>query len=153
MTFPIAAGERLYMIEEFARLASMRACDVVQMDLAHCGGLGIGKKIAALAQASDMQLAPHCSIGPDALCAAMHFGWATPNVLIQENFSDYDVPCRKEFVRGWEPCEGGEFKLPQGPGLGIELDEAAIARHPPQKNPFPSLWDARWLESFTRKND
>ncbi len=96
---------------------------------------------------------PHCSIGPVALCAAVHFGWSTPNVLIQENFAEYDVSWRKDFVRGCELCERGEFKLPTAPGLGIEIDLAAIAAHPPQKNPFPSLWDSRWLKDFTWKND
>lgn len=92
LPFPVAAGERLYMLEEFSRLASLRACDVVQMDLAHCGGLGIGKKIAALCQTQDQRISPHCSIGPVALCAALHFDWATPHVAIQENFAEYDVP-------------------------------------------------------------
>ncbi len=153
LPFPTAAGERLYMLEEFVRLASLQACDIVQMDLAHCGGLAIGKKVAALAKTHKLELAPHCSIGPVALCAAVHFGWATPHVRIQENFADYDIPWRKDFVRGWNLCEEGEFKLPTGPGLGIDLDPAVIAAHPPQKNPFPSLWDGRWLKDFTRNND
>jgi|HubBroStandDraft_6_1064221.scaffolds.fasta_scaffold30935_3 galactonate dehydratase len=151
--FPVAAGERLYMLEEFARLTSMRACDVVQMDLAHCGGLGIGKQIAEMADENGMHVAPHCSVGPVALCAAVHFGWATPNVSIQENFADFDVPWRKDFVRGWDLCKHGEFTRPTGPGLGIDLDPAAIAAHPPQKSPFPSLWDSRWLTEFTQKSE
>ncbi len=150
LPFPIAAGERLYLLEEFARLATMRACDIVQLDLAHCGGLSIGKKIAALMQPQDLRLAPHCSIGPVALCAAIQFGWSTPHVLFQENFGDFDVPWRRDFVRGWNPCENGRYHLPTQPGLGIELDEAVIAAHPPQRNPFPSLWDDRWLKEFTK---
>src|SRR5262249_35570748 len=64
---PIAAGERLYSLAEFHRLTSLRAADVVQMDLVHCGGILAGKKIAAMAQAQDLEVAPHCSIGPVAL--------------------------------------------------------------------------------------
>jgi galactonate dehydratase len=139
------------MLEEFARLASIKACDIVQLDLAHCGGLFVGKKIAALAQAQDLRLAPHCSIGPVALCAAIHFGWSTPNVLIQENFGDFDVTWRRDFVNGWHPGERGEYGLPDKPGLGIELNDAAIAAHPPQRNPFPSLWDDRWIQEFTKR--
>jgi galactonate dehydratase len=147
---PIAAGERLYMLPEFERLVSMRAADVVQMDLAHCGGLSIGKKIAALAEANDLQVAPHCSIGPIALCAALHFDWATPNARIQENFADYDVPWRSELVTGWNnPVQDGKFMLPEGPGLGIDINAKVCAEHPYQKNTFPSLWDNRWLEKFT----
>ena len=150
LPFPIAAGERLYMLEEFSRMASLRACDIVQLDLAHCGGLSVGKKIAALMQPQDLRLAPHCSIGPVALCAAIHFGWSTPHVLVQENFGDFDVPWRRDFVHSWNPCLNGEFQLPTEPGLGIELNDAVIAAHPPQRNPFPSLWDGRWLKEFTK---
>ncbi len=150
LSFPIAAGERLYTLEEFERLIGPRGCDVVQPDLAHCGGLWLGKKIAALAQARDVRVAPHCSVGPVALCAAIHFGWATPGVLVQENFAEYDVPWRRELVCGWDPIRCGEFALPEGPGLGIELNVDACARHPYQKNSFASLWDDRWLKEFTR---
>jgi len=152
LPFPIAAGERCYMLEEFDRLTSLGGCDVVQPDLAHCGGLSIGRRIAALAQTRGQRLAPHCSIGPVALCAAVHFGWATPGVYIQENFGDYDVVWRDAFVHGWNPCRNGRFALPTGPGLGIELDESVCAAHPAMKNPFPSLWDQRWVQEFTKAN-
>ena len=95
-------------------------------------------------------MAPHVSVGPVALCAALHFGWATPNVFMQENFSEYDVPWRSELVCGWDLISRGEFRLPTGPGLGIELNEAACAAHPYRKNSFPSLWDKKWLEQFTQ---
>ena len=153
LPFPIAAGERLYMLEEFARLTSLRAADVAQPDLCHCGGLSMGKKIAALAQTAGILLAPHVSIGPVALCAAVHFGWSTANVFMQENFSEYDVPWRSDLVRGWDLISRGEFRLPSGPGLGIELNEAACAAHPYRKNSFPSLWDKRWLEQFTQNTN
>jgi galactonate dehydratase len=150
LPFPIAAGERCYMLEEFDRLTALGACDIVQPDLAHCGGLSVGKRIAELAAARGQKVAPHCSIGPVALCAAVHFGWATPAVCIQENFADYDIPWRADFVKGWNLCKNGRFGLPTGSGLGIKLDEAVCALHPAQKNPFPSLWDSRWLEEFTK---
>ena len=150
LPFPIAAGERLYMLEEFARASSMRACDIIQPDLAHCGGLSFGKTLAALCQPHDLRLAPHCSIGPVALCAAIHFGWATPQVMVQENFADYDAPWRNELVSGWKPMADGRYILPDKPGLGIELDDAACARHPYVKHAFPSLWDERWVAELTR---
>jgi galactonate dehydratase len=150
LAFPVAAGERLYTLEDFQQLLGPRACDVVQPDLAHCGGLHVGRKVAALAQARDVRMAPHCSVGPVALCAAIHFGWATPVVAVQENFAEYDVPWRKELVNGWDPVCRGEFALPEGPGLGIELNMEACAKYPYRKNSFPSLWDARWLQEFTK---
>jgi hypothetical protein len=70
-------------------------------------------------------------------------------VLWQEDFSAFDVPWRAELVSGWDPARGGEFALPEGPGLGIELNLAACAAHPYRKNSFPSLWDRHWLAEFT----
>src|SRR5262249_44573744 len=137
LPFPVAAGERLYTLEEFARLAALRACDVVQPDLAHCGGLWVGQKGAAPAPAPDLRVAPHCSVGPVALCAALHFGWATPHVVAQENFAEYDVPWRDELLFGWNPVRQGAFVLPEGPGLGVELNVEACARHPYRRNTFP----------------
>jgi len=147
---PIAAGERLYTLHDFQRLTTLRAADVLQMDIAHCGGLAMAKKIAALAEVQDIRLSPHCSIGPVALCAALHFDWATPNVTVQENFADYDVPWRHDYVHGWNPIANGQFRLPPGPGLGIELNLDVCAAHPYRKHSFPSLWDAKWVKEFTQ---
>jgi galactonate dehydratase len=152
LPFPIAAGERLYTIEDFERFCEMRAGDVLQPDLSHIGGLHVGRKIAPLAQARDIVLSPHVSVGPVALCAALHFDWCTPNVFMQENFAEYDVPWRNDLVCGWNPIRNGEFILPDQPGLGIELDEAACTAHPYKKNTFPSLWDDKWLTEFTQKD-
>lgn len=145
---PIAAGERLYNIPAFYRLTALRAADVVQMDVAHCGGIMVSKKIAAMAAAQDMRVSPHCSVGPVALAAALHVDASTPNFMVQENFGDFDVPWRSDLVRGWNPAKNGEFVLTDEPGLGVDIDEDAIADHPYVKNAFPSLWDGEWLTDF-----
>jgi galactonate dehydratase len=148
----IAAGERLYTLADFYRLVQTRAADIVQMDIAHCGGLLISKKIAALAAMQDLRVAPHCSVGPVALAAALHFDVSTPNFMIQEAFAEFDVPWRNHLVGGWNPIRHGEFILSDEPGLGLDLDEAAITEHPYVKNPFPSLWDNQWLTNFTQND-
>jgi galactonate dehydratase len=145
----ISAGERLYTVGDFYRLASLRACDVVQMDIAHCGGLLISKKVAAISAAQDMSVSPHCSIGPVAFAAAIHFAYSTPNMTLQECFSEYDVDWRKDLVRGWNPVDGGMLRLPEGPGLGIDIDEDAIRARPYRALSFPSLWDSGWTDEFT----
>ncbi len=144
----IAAGERLYTLHDFYRLISLRAADVLQMDIAHCGGILLSKKIAAMAEAQDIAVAPHCSVGPVSLAAALHFDVATPNFLIQEAFAEFDVPWRNDLVSGWNPIREGEFFLTDDPGLGLKLDERAIADHPYVKNAFPSLWDKEWRTDF-----
>jgi galactonate dehydratase len=146
----IAAGERLYTMADFFRLISQRAAAVLQMDVAHCGGILTSKKIAATAAAQDLVIAPHCSIGPVALAAALHVDAGTPNFLVQEDFSAFDVPWRHDLVRGWNPARSGWFELPCSPGLGVDLNEEVIAAHPYVKNSFPSLWDQGWFENFTQ---
>ncbi len=149
---PIAAGERLYTQADFYRMIALRAVDFVQMDIAHCGGILAAKKIAAMADAQDLRVAPHCSIGPVALAACLHFDVSTPNFCIQEAFAEFDVPWRNELVGGWNPLRNGELVLDDAPGLGLELDEEAIARHPYVPNAFPSLWDRDWQTNFTQNS-
>jgi galactonate dehydratase len=149
-TLPVAAGERLYTLADFYRLISLRAVDVVQMDISHCGGLWLSKKIAAMAAVQDIQVSPHCSVGPVALAACLHFDLSTPNFMVQEAFAEFDVPWRNSLVCSWNPIREGAFFLPEAPGLGLELDEKVISEHPYIGKPFPSLWDGDWFENFTR---
>lgn len=146
---PISAGERLYTLADFARLTALRACDVVQMDIAHCGGLTAAKKVAAFAAVQDMGVSPHCSIGPVAFAAAIHFAWSTPNMALLETFAEFDVDWRDALVGGWNPLEQATLRLPDQPGLGLDIDEAAIAALPYRALSFPSLWDRTWSDEFT----
>jgi len=98
----------------------------------------------------DLRVAPHVSIGPVALAAALHFDLSTPNFMLQEAFGEFDVPWRDALVRGWNPLRQGEFALTDAPGLGLDIDEAVIAQHPYVQNSFPSLWDKQWLTNFTQ---
>ena len=149
---PIAAGERLYTLVDFARLCDNRLVDVVQMDVAHCGGILMAKKVAALAEAHDMTFAPHVSIGPVALAAALHLDMCSSNFYRQENFGEHDVDYRDDLVCGWNRFSGGYFTLDDSPGLGLTLDDAVIAAHPYKPNTFPSLWDKQWITEFTKRS-
>ncbi len=146
---PISSGERLYTHADFARLINLRAVDVVQMDVAHCGGITMAKKIASMAAAQDIGISPHCSVGPVAFAAALHVAWSTPNMLLLESFAEFDVDWRNDLVSSWNPLSNGRLALPEAPGLGIELDEAAISAHPYRPLAFPSLWDTTWRDEFT----
>lgn len=142
---PIAAGERLYALADFERLIRLNAVDV-----AHCGGIAMSKKVAALADTAGMRVAPHCSVGPVAMAAALHFGASTPNFMVQEAFAEFDVPWRSALVHGWNPIRNGECILTNTPGLGLNIDERVIAQHPYKPCAFPSLWDKQWLANFTQ---
>lgn len=126
---PLAAGERLVDRREFDEVFRARAIDIAQPDLCHVGGFGEARKIAAMAENANCGVAPHNPLGPIAGVAALHFAVATPNFVIQEEMVGA-VPWYHEVVRGPIRMVDGCWQVPEGPGLGIEVDERAAARHP-----------------------
>ncbi|MGH2508061.1 MAG: galactonate dehydratase [Ktedonobacteraceae bacterium] len=128
-TVPIATGERLVTRHQFRELFEKLACHVIQPDLCHCGGLWEAKKIAAMAEVYSMGVAPHNPIGPIANASAIHFYMSTPNFLIQEDMLR-DVPWRWDVVRHSLQSRDGYWLPSEAPGLGVEVDEQAAAKHP-----------------------
>lgn len=126
---PIATGERLVTRFQFRELFEQQACQVIQPDLCHCGGLWEAKKIAAMAETYYMGVAPHNPLGPVANAAALHFALSTPNFLIQEDMLS-DVPWRWDVVQHSLKTENGYWLMTDAPGLGIEINEAAAKQHP-----------------------
>jgi galactonate dehydratase len=129
LKIPLATGERLVTRYEFRELLEKRACAVIQPDICHCGGLWEARKIAALAETYYVSVAPHNPLGPIATAVAVQFGFATPNYLIQEAIRS-DVPWRDEVVAEPLIVKDGFIYPSDKPGLGIEVDEQAAARHP-----------------------
>lgn len=126
---PLATGECLYAKFEFNDLVRAQAVDIIQPDVCVCGGLMEMRKIAAIAEAHDVAVAPHNPMGPIATAVNVHFAAATTNFLILE-FVPHDVGIRREFVVDpWIPTDG-HLPIPEAPGWGMEVDEAALARHP-----------------------
>ncbi len=128
-SIPIATGERLVTRFQFRELFEKRACAVAQPDLCHCGGLWEARKIAAMAETYYISLAPHNPLGPIATAAALHFGFATPNFLIQEAFRS-DVPWRDDLLTEPLPISRGWAQPPTRPGLGTAINEKEAAKHP-----------------------
>ena len=126
---PLATGERLIDRTEFHDLLAVRAVSIIQPDICHCGGLGEAKKIAAMAEAVSVGVAPHNPLGPIAGVAALHFAVSTPNHVIQEEMVGA-VPWFFDVVQGPIRMVDGCWEVPEAPGLGIRVDEAACARHP-----------------------
>jgi galactonate dehydratase len=126
---PIATGERLVDPAEFDDLFRQRAISIAQPDICHCGGLWEAKKIAAMAEAAGIGVAPHNPLGPIAGVAALHFAVSTSNHVIQEEMVGA-VPWYFDVVRGPIEMVEGFWQVPTKPGLGIEVDMGACARHP-----------------------
>lgn len=121
-TIPIATGERLFTKWGFREVIEKQAAAVLQPDLSHAGGILEVKKIAAMAECYYAAVAPHCPLGPVALAACLQLDACIPNFLAQEHVSLGEGYLKTPFQ-----LKDGSIDIPQGPGLGIELDESALA--------------------------
>jgi galactonate dehydratase len=150
---PVATGERIHQRLEYREVFELQAADVIQPDISHIGGLLETKKLAAWADAYYVTLAPHNVGGQINTAAALHLAACTTNFKIQEYFNDFADPWVRETAPGLPGVVDGYFALPQGPGLGVELDEEVIAAHPKKNvhfNLFAEGWEKR---ETTRKSD
>jgi galactonate dehydratase len=124
-SIPIAAGERLATKYEFSRLIEKQAAQIIQMDVAQCGGILESKKIAAMAEAHYLLIAPHMYQGPIAAAAAIQLDTCSANFMIQEfNTNDLHSEILVEPIK----FEQGYITPPTKPGLGVELNEAVVKR-------------------------
>jgi galactonate dehydratase len=145
-SIPLAAGERMYSRFDFKRVFADGGLAIVQPDLSHAGGITECVKIAAMAEAYDVALAPHCPLGPIALAACLQVDFVSHNAVLQEQSMGI------HYNRGAELLDyvvnRADFRLRDGyidplplPGLGVEIDEAAVIaasqRAPDWRNP---LW-------------
>jgi galactonate dehydratase len=125
---PVATGECLYTKFEFRELLAREAADIIQPDVCLMGGLMELKKIAAMAEAQYVTVAPHNPMGPVATAVNVHFAASTPNFVVLEY--NPDTGRRSEIVNEALQVKDGYIELPTKPGLGIELNEEAIAKYP-----------------------
>ena len=143
---PVATGERLHTLHEYRELFELQAADIIQPDITHLGGLLNTKKLAAWAGAYYVLVAPHNVGGPVSTAAALHLAACTPNFKIQEHFNDFAEAYVKAAAPGVPEVVDGYFALPQGPGLGVTLNEDVIREHPRQQihfNLFAQDWHKR----------
>jgi galactonate dehydratase len=128
---PIALGERLFSRWDFKPFLASGLVDIIQPDLSHAGGLSECRRIAAMAEAYDVAVAPHSPLGPLALAACLQLAGCAPNVALQEISLGIHYNVGHDllsFVSDPEtltPIEGW-LAIPEGPGLGITIDEAAV---------------------------
>jgi len=126
---PIATGERFTSIFEYQQLLEHRACAYVRPDLCLCGGLTGCKKVASMAEAHHVKVIPHNPLSPVSTAACVQLDACIPNFALQEYTGESEPPKSELLV---EPIKlkDGYLIVPEGPGLGIELNEEAIAKYP-----------------------
>jgi galactonate dehydratase len=119
---PIATGERIFTKWGFREILEKRAASILQPDISHVGGIMEARLIAGMAEAYYAAIAPHCPLGPISLAAGIQVDACIPNFLAQEHVSLGEGYLKQPFV-----IQDGYIDLPTAPGLGIELDEEALA--------------------------
>lgn len=130
-SIPVAAGERWATLHGVRPFLEKQAVDLLQCDLVNCGGISAMRKIAALAEAHYVGLAPHNPNGPLATVMNVHFAAGISNFFILETVgSEADRKLFPEVVRDPLFPEKGSFPLPGGPGFGVELNRCAFSRYP-----------------------
>ncbi len=129
-TVPIATGERLFTRFGFREVLEKGAAVILQPDVSHCGGISEMRKIASMAETYFAAIAPHCPLGPIALAACLQVDACTPNFLCQEQ-----VCLGEGYLKNPFTVENGYVATPTGAGLGIEVDEKALAEQ---------LYDGAW---------
>lgn len=138
---PIATGERLFSKYDFKRLFQAGGVDIIQPDLSHAGGITEVKKIAAMAEAHDIALAPHCPLGPVALAACLQVDAVSYNAFIQEQSMGIHYNVGKsvlDYVTNQEDFTftDGYVALPSLPGLGVSINKELVL----EENRSPHHW-------------
>jgi galactonate dehydratase len=118
---PVCASETLATRFRFRDLLETQAAGVIMLDLAWCGGLSEARKIAAMAEAWKLPIAPHDCTGPVVLAASTHLSLNAPNALIQESVRAFYKTWYRDVVTEVPPVKNGMITVPAGPGLGLDL--------------------------------
>ena len=132
-SIPIATGERMFSRWDFKEILHQGVVDIIQPDLSHAGGISEVRKIATMAEAYDVAIAPHCPLGPISLASALQIDFVSSNAVIQESSlgihynKEYDI---LDYVLNPEVLEvkNGSIELFTKPGLGIEMDEEKLKK-------------------------
>ncbi len=132
---PIATGERLLGLPEFAVLVDRRAAQYLRPCLGVAGGISGAKKIAALAEGHGLGVVPHNPLSPVSTAACLHVGAAIPNLAIQEWPAGQERSPQSEIVLGLPKAVAGFLPVPTAPGIGVTLAPDAQTKYPPRKRP------------------
>jgi L-alanine-DL-glutamate epimerase-like enolase superfamily enzyme len=120
-TAPLCASETLATRWAFRDLLQTESAGIVMLDLSWCGGLSEAKKIATMAEAWHLPIAPHDCTGPVVLAASTHLSLNAPNALVQESVRAFHRTWYRDIVTAVPPIENGRITVPEGAGLGLEL--------------------------------
>ena len=141
---PVASGERLSHLSEFAALLGSGVIGVVQPETLRCGGISGVTRVAALARAHEAMVACHQAQSPLNTAVNAHLHCTMPHFLVQECFDDFLVPWSRDVFQGVPRVVNGYLEPSDAPGLGVEFDEEEAAKHPYGEDKIIRLFETGW---------
>jgi len=144
ITVPVATGERFDRLQSFVDLLAARAVSIVQPETLRIGGIGGARKACAIAEAAEAFVALHQAQSPLNTAINAHIHASVPNFLIQECFDDFLEPWAHDIMHGVPRVKNGYLEPSDAPGIGVELDETEMAKHPYGQNFYLRLFESGW---------
>jgi galactonate dehydratase len=147
------AGERMHAIHEFGEFLSHNVTDVINPEPLGVGGIWRSLQIAGIAEAHHAEIALHNAESPFKTMVALHIDAVTPNVFIQECFDDFLEPWVSEVLSGFLRVENGYLRMPDAPGIGVELNEDEAKKHPYGRSNFLRMFRPGWEKRDTAQRE
>ena len=144
LEIPIATGESFTSKQQVAELLRYDEIDLINFEPLHMGGILGSRKVSDMVDAHYGTVIPHAAQGPICTLACLHIDAATPNAWLQETFEDFNEPWERELLTSFPKIVDGYFELPEGPGIGAELNLDEVRRHPYHESLDVSLFEDDW---------
>lgn len=141
---PVATGESYSSIHQHAEMLATNAVHILQPEPGAMGGIWRTRQVATMADAHYAVIAPHNAQGPISTATCIQIGAASPNLLTQELFDEFNVDWERELVQPHAQVVDGRLQIPDKPGLGVELNWQEIEKHPYQSQNFLPLFSPGW---------
>jgi len=148
----VAIGERILTKEQAAHILSNNLTDFLQPDITNIGGVTQAVKVAAIAEAYDVEIAFHNAFGPIQNAVTIQLDATIPNFLIQESFYDVFPPWKRQLVKDQSKVENGYASVPTRPGLGVEVDEKILEDHKAEGQEYFNPDEPVWVVKNTWKS-
>lgn len=144
LSIPVSTGESFSSPQQFAELLSHDAVHILQPEPGSMGGIWRTRQVAAMADAHYAVVAPHNAQGPISTATCIQIGAATPNLLVQEIFDEFNVDWEKDIVDHHAEVVDGRIQISDRPGLGVDLNWAELKKHPYEVTNFLPLFAQGW---------
>lgn len=149
----VALGERILTKEQAAYVMSNDLTDFLQPDITNIGGVTMAKKVCAIAEAYGVEVAFHNAFGPIQNAVTIQLDAAIPNFLVQESFYDVFPQWKRDLIRGGTPVVNGRTRVPDKPGLGVEVDERVLEEHKAEGQEYFNPDEPVWSVKGTWRNE